>query len=303
MKNRFYFNHFDQNKPIVVFGYQGLNNIGDDLMFIIGLYDFPEIYSFKRPRKILSEVHQNYLDFFLNLLFNDQLVFSGGNIFNIATNSSYLKLVFFMILFFFRSFFRKKTVLNSAGFNFNSSNKIQNFMTLFCLKRATHIFVRDIKSYNFLIKNKFENISFRDDIVYYERDFIIKRFPSIEEIGDNIVWFVSKQNNSENIFFNKIKKHIKKNTNITFIIQDSSDLQKTNNLISQNKLYEGKFDLVQYYYGNIKNIISLIKKSKLVVTERYHGAVLAEIFSKNWVLAGDSEKLTNFMINDYKLKL
>lgn len=303
MKKRFDFNHFDQNKSIVVFGYHGLNNIGDDLMFITGFYDYPKIYSIKRPYKILSEVHQNYLDFFINLIINEQLVFSGGNIFNVATNFSYIKLIFFMILFFFRSLFRNKTILNSAGFNFTTSNNIQKFITFFCLKRATHIYVRDIKSYNFLIKNKFKNISFRDDIVYYQKEFVIKRFSSSEEVEGNIIWFVSKQNNSETFFLNKINKQIKKITNITFIIQDSSDLKKANDYILQNKSYKGKFNLVQYDYKNIKNIMSLIKKSKLIVTERYHGAVLAEIFSKKWVLAGDSEKLINLMINNYKLEL
>ena len=295
------FTHFNQNKSILVFGYQGLNNIGDDLMFISGFHEFPKIFSVKRPYKILNEIHQNNFNFFIKLLIKDQLVFNGGNIFNVATNLSYVKLVFFMMLFFFRKLFNKKTVLNSAGFNFSSSDSIQQFMTLFCLKRATHIFVRDFNSYNFLIKNKFENISFRDDIVYYNRKFIIKKFPFKTKTENSILWFVSKQNNKA-VFFKKLRKEIKTSTNIIFVLQDSTDLQKANDYILQNKLKEGTFKLIQYNYLNINIIMTLINKSKLIVTERYHGAVLAEIFSKKWIMAGDSEKLTNFMINTFKLK-
>lgn len=105
MKKKIYESPIDQKKSALVFGYQGLNNIGDDLMFMTGFYNFLEIYSIKRPYRILNETHLSYFKYSIKLLLQNQLVFSGGNIFNIATKLSYIKLAFFMFLFFLERFF------------------------------------------------------------------------------------------------------------------------------------------------------------------------------------------------------
>nr|PMH71558.1 hypothetical protein BCU62_24820 [Enterovibrio norvegicus] len=72
-------------------------------------------------------------------------------------------------------------------------------------------------------------------------------------------------------------------------------------IVSELKLSSGKYEILKYENTKMSEVLDKFGRAKFFITERYHGAVIAESLNKNWLCIPFSEKLNRIKPNYYKL--
>ena len=285
-------------KKFVTYGYQGTGNIGDDLMFLSFLVrnEGNNIYSIKREYCVRNEIHIGRLKYLWELFFGDNvLVFTGGNIFNIASRKSYLKLVFFWLIFIIRHFRELETRIISAGLNMKTPSWVTKIYYVSILDYIDIFETRDSITYAFL------NSIDAKCIVTMQHDAVLKDIEkirselSIEHIpcdAKRCVIFLSSQNMLKRPNINWFTRNALLYDECILFCQTNDDEVFAQNLVDKKSARNMK--IWRYSAINLKLFLETLLQSDMVFTERYHGAVLAEALQVSWLPLGESEKLNNF---------
>jgi polysaccharide pyruvyl transferase WcaK-like protein len=198
----------------------------------------------------------------------------------------------------------KKNSLYSAGLNLTKTSKTWRILTMLCLKGFNNVELRDKLSFRYIRKySNISNLRYNFDSVYLYWKIITDPFKPAKK-KKYLTYFLSepaKNNNRRKEEFIQISNYINRHNaaNILIVCQTMEDLKTANILISMIK--NKKCKAVLYSFKSLSNIIFQISKSKLIITERYHGGVIAEALGIEWVAASQTEKLTRLLPNKFKI--
>ena len=275
---------------IISFGYQALGNIGDDLMHLCILQKYKGVIVRRGRRLRDTDREVATVIYFLMTIFSKKLVFTGGNIFSVETKKSYLKLAFFVLITKLRKLLKLETEFYSIGLN-REVPVFASHMTIQILKSASYLHVRDKYSYAFTKENGINSNLF-PDIVLNSQLGHLNQLKLVNGESPYIVYFPSAPGAREGkrISTNfKVRKDAFQGREGYSIIQNPEDVY----LASKNF---PNSHMLRYEYDNLIGILQLIQSAEMIVTERLHGAILAEHFKVPYVKYNNTEKLKNIFL-------
>lgn len=292
-----------------LFGYNGLGNIGDDLMFECLIAKLPQserIFSYKRNYTIANEIASAGMKLFFRMIFASNFIIVGGNVFSYERKKSYLKVFFYIVIFFFRFLLGKKNIIDSVGLDLKES-VCWRYLVLKSINLCYSVSIRDSLSYRYVRRNAKRGlaISFEYDRVFREKEHIkniIERHDLVPTHDPNsLMWWVSapaykKKANKEQLEL--CYKLVAKYDKVIFFCQGQCDSDRALKIVDQLKIKN--HEIYSYSYNRKDEAINILVNSSHIITERYHGAVLAEVFCKNWQPIPFSEKLLRIKPCVYK---
>ncbi|MCS7243336.1 MAG: polysaccharide pyruvyl transferase family protein [Candidatus Calescibacterium sp.] len=311
---------FDSDiKEVCIIGYYGFGNIGDDAILIAALEEYTKAYDMyvrilvnknDYVERMLKEFHLNdnivlYDRWNIGQIaesihYSDALIFCGGGLFQDKT--SLKSFMYYFFLAFLAHLKKKKIIIerNSIG---PLNTKVSRFLFSKVLNWASTVSVRDTISYNFLVQN-YPEFSLKYRI---KQDFVMSDI-------------------SSNIFKRSVSKE--KNYDILFILRKSQGIEQIADLINQIKneyslrvivFQEGDLfvlkDIIQNVDypgpGKIYETLEIIQSSRVVVSNRLHGLIMAFMNDIKTIGISTDPKIEGFCKdynldylcdNDYQLK-
>jgi hypothetical protein len=283
----------------VCFGYQGKGNIGDNLMFILNTAPFEGVCVLKGRKVRDSDIELPMLPYGLKILTADEMIFSGGNIFNVDHWRSHAKIVSFYLLVRIRRLLGKKTSFLSVGINTNTTSYIQR-LAIRTVLMSDHAHLRET---SIKVTDLWARMRHRQDVVRFGPDIVYTGDLGEIEASD-LYQETARSVSGERfaVFFPSIlarreaERHTPGQTEevtlpddiekVYVIVQDEEDAFIRPEFFTGRKIIH-----ISSHIGNIAQILALVVGARLVVTERYHGAILAKRFGVPMVAANYSEKL------------
>lgn len=283
----------------VCYGYQGKGNIGDNLMFILNTAPFDQVYVKKGRQVQPGNIELSALRYAARLLTSDEMIFSGGNIFNVDHWRSHVKIGAFYLLVQIRRLLGKKTSFLSVGINRNTASHIQN-LAIRTVLMSDHAHLREtsIKTTDLWarMQHRHDVVQFRPDIVYtgdldaLMASELFRETSKAVAGGRFAVFFPSTVARREADRAAAAQAHTidlpETIGTVYAIIQTPEDASIAPDFLAGRDVVP-----VQSRVDNIAEILALVINAQLVVTERYHGAILAKRFNIPMIASGFSEKL------------
>ncbi len=280
-------------KKVLISGYIGFNNFGDEGIFYALLEHLKEknidiralcangkkydikTYNYKNPISILSAISNC-----------DILISGGGSLLQNKTSS--FSLYYYLLIIFFAKLFFKKVIIFSQGIEPIKGIFDRN-LTKFILKLTDYIMVRDKKSKLYLEGMKIKS-DLNNDAVYS----ILEKIPPKENKKGLLVQLRSFRGMDENLLINLadcIKKHYKEEITL-LALQKEEDEKICKNFIEKLKNY----DIEAKYFENneIKDTFDIINSAKYMISARLHGLITSkELNTKTFALCYD-DKIKTF---------
>lgn len=276
----------------ICFGYQGLGNIGDDLMHLAVLSEIESAYVRQGQKIRMCDFEEPHFSYIYKIFTIDKLVFTGGNIFSIESKKSYLKLLFFLTVVAFRRTLNKSTQAVSVGINLKVSWLAKKII-LKIIESLDYIHIRERQSSEFCKEHIDKDIVLKPDIVlthdYKLNNIITSKYKTPYSIyfpSSPARYELSRSNNELNLNAPKFKNH-----KIISICQTFGDEKYSRSLAIEN------MEIIRYDIKKLELILESIQGADEIVTERYHGAVLAIKYNIEYHTPIKSEKLSKVYIN------
>lgn len=281
-------------KKILVSGYIGFNNFGDEAIFL-ALSKHLKSLGFKvsvlcnnknEVQKTYNVLTYNYkcpFEILKAIFLNDILISGGGSL--LQNKTSNFSLIYYLFIIFLAKIFNKKVVIFAQGIEPIKGNFFE-FITKTVLKMTNFITVRDKKSQNLLnswnIKSELvsdpaysliENI----EINRQNKEGLIVQLRSFQGIDDkfisNLAEIISKY------YKNKIKVLSLQNDYDKDICLRFTEKLKQNNIKAEFIPYEG-----------IKETIEIINNARYMISTRLHGLIISTALkTKNFGLIYDEK--------------
>ncbi len=265
-------------KKVLVSGYIGFNNFGDEAIFLAlsshlkskkcsvsalcnnenevkKTYDVIT-YNYKKPFEILKAI-----------LLNDILISGGGSL--LQNKTSNFSLIYYLFIIFLAKLFNKKVIIFAQGIE-PINGKFFEFLTKTVLKMTNFISVRDKKSQNLLnswnIKTELlsdpaysliENIEINQD-----KKGLIVQLRSFEGIDDK---FISN-------LADVIAKYYQGEITV-LSLQNEYDKDICLSFIEKLKKYNANAKFIPYQ--GIKETIDVLNNAKYVISARLHGLIVS----------------------------
>lgn len=288
----------DLTSKIVVSGYYGYNNIGDEailkgLLDGVGAVTDSEILVLsknpdwtKLKYRVEAEDRSNVFQVLKAIFTCDMLISGGGSLLQDVTSKR--SILYYLFIIFIAKIFRKKVFIYSQGIG-PINLKLNRFLTKFILNRVDFINVRDNKSRDELI-----NLGVKKDIlVTTDTVFGIEK-PSLES-GKKIIDSLNPNNNRKKIGANFInwkdngQRTIEEAVRaLKIILQDNStdvylipfyyhvDLEIARKIYDILKIdYKNIFLVENYLY--VDEYLSLVGNMDLMVSMRLHGLIFSTL--------------------------
>ncbi|MCD6423114.1 MAG: polysaccharide pyruvyl transferase family protein [Elusimicrobia bacterium] len=262
-------------KKILLAGYFGYGNFGDELLVEIFKKRMPENFKIDTAQKMAKQP----LMTLSKILKNDAFVFPGGSIFQDETS---LKSVFFYILtIFFALISGKKVFLLDQGFEI--TNKFVLKVLKIALKKVKMLSVRDHVSFNILKSIGINAFLSADPVFSLE-------LPDLENISPKAVGIIPRGN------FLLLKEPLKE------IQQNFSDLPLKIAIFSEKdrplaekikKLLSLQTDIKKI--SKLEDLIDFFKQTGLLLCAPYHAVVVAYICGINFRPLIYSKKVESFL--------
>lgn len=287
-----------RNVP-VCYGYQGKGNVGDNLMFLLNTSGHDRV-CVKTGRKVRPrDIALKTGPFLWALLTADEVIFSGGNIFNVDRWRSYVKIIGFYALARTRRVLGKRTSFLSIGLNRNTPPVI-HALAVRTILAADHAHLREtsIKASALWRKAKeaATHVEFKPDVVFTGDLDAIDQIAGYRDLSahhageDYAVYFPSvvARHEAQRKSDVPIPEAILPEgiETIYVIIQAKEDAQIRPAFFAGKEIVE-----IISTVDTIDRILALVLAARVVVTERYHGAILAKRFGVPMIASGYSEKL------------
>lgn len=300
-------------KKILVSGYIGFNNFGDEAIFY-ALSDYlkrnnmlvsvlcnnkkevkqkyqVKAYNYKKPLQILKAI------------FNCDILISGGGSL-LQNKTSNLSLFYYLFIIFLAKIFFKKVIIFAQGIE-PINGFFQTQLTKFILKTCNYITVRDENSLNYLKKLniKAQLVSdpvysiIQDKKISQNKQGLVVQLRNHKGLNDNLLDLLA-QNISKTYQDNNIK---------VLSLQDEFDKNICLKFIEKLNKYNKSAELISNL--NIDETIDLLNNAKYVISTRLHGLIAASgLQTKTFALIYDDKvnslaqelNLENIEINNYK---
>lgn len=291
-------------KKVLICGYYGAFNLGDELMLqtilkyignkeelditiMLCTYKYTDItkygkYSFIHYPKTIHDF--NYI-----AQYYDAVIFGGGALLddsNYSIASNHLSLGYILINLTLRFIaFNKITILYGLSSNENLHNQEFIDKLNFIASNATYFSLRDTNSLNTLkaCNIKTDRIKIVDDILFANNYNIQKRKTnSVVNIG---VIYICMDDTEKDVIDNTriLIKYLKSN-NIKYKINFIPFMNVQNNDEIFLKTKVGDMDkniTVLPYQYTIKDVVNTINDQDFIISMRYHGSLIANILEKN----------------------
>ena len=273
---------------IIAFGYQGLGNIGDDLMHLCVLEKNNKVYVRRGRRLRTSDIELPLYLYFAKLFLAKKLIYTGGNIFTYETKRSAIKIFFFMMVGSFRKLCGKQTEFHSIGIN-QKVPRILNPIIVKSLRSATYVHVRDKATHALLERHGIPS-KLSPDVVFTSSSPILTDRMRAADIAPYDIYFPSSPGSREGkrLQHNNIDRTFDATSerDLISIVQSPDDVA-----VVQAKYPESR--ILTYDFEKIQEILDVIYSAEKIHTERYHGAILARRFGIKHQSSNNTEKLKN----------
>ena len=302
----------NQKKNVLIIGFYGAPNLGDELM-LETLLEYLEYDTSMQITVLLADNPQYNIDKFKDIRFihypktlydfnilaeqYDYFIFGGGAIINdknFEKEDSYqYDLGTILIKLSLRAIAFKKKVICLA---LSSSNKITNRKYIeklkYIVENSFYFSVRDVYTKKLLVdqmgKECQEKIIEISDIVFANRklnDIIERNKPEVEILNIGIIW-IANDNNVQKLedTLKKIEECLinlnieKCNINLIPFYEYCSIDTKFYNKIEQTK-YERLILNIEKYPEDINETINVFIKNDMIIGMRYHSVLIAHILA------------------------
>jgi polysaccharide pyruvyl transferase CsaB len=293
-------------KKILIFGYFGEGNFGDDLIFdalkkifsnnfIIGVFSKKNYY-----KDVINFERYNIKSIIEAINWSDIVIGGGGGV--LQDKTSFKSLLYYIFIIWFSVLTGKRVYIIGQSFS-TFKYKISRFLVSKTLKKCEKIYVRDRFSLSLLnymgINNK--KLKYIPDLVFlidipnisYEKKYLGINFRS---------WKNLKPKNLENIL-----EFLKKEGDLLFFsFQDSTDLEFFNNfskdIIKDIKIISTKDEEFWNYFLSCKYFIGMRLHSLILATISgipflglsYDDKIDAFVYDLGWKYSLSISKLDNF---------
>lgn len=278
-------------KKIVISGYIGFKNFGDEAIFMALSSHLKKIgcevsILCKDKNASYDAIKYNYkslFDVIKALIKNDILISGGGSL--LQNKTSNFSLIYYLSIIILAKLFFKKVIIFAQGFEKIKGRFFEKLLA-FVLKRVDLITVRDEKSKNYLQSLNINNAFLVSDPIYSylkdvqvkqeKKDFIIqlRDFKGLkEEFLDNLVEVILKYYQGE------IK---------LLSMQDSFDKRICE--IFSEKLNKFNIKNEILYSKTNEEIVDILNNGKYVISTRLHGLLTANaLYSRALGLSYDEK--------------
>lgn len=281
-------------KKILVSGYIGFNNFGDEAIFkslFNHLQNDCEISVLSNNRNYPCKIYSRF-DIFRAVRENDILISGGGSL--LQNKTSNLSLIYYLAIIFFAKLFFKKVIIFAQGIE-PIKGKFFQIITKQILKICDFISVRDEKSQKLLADWGIKSILLSDPIYSLLNEVKIK-----EDKKDLIIQLRDIKNLNKK-FLGDLAQIIKDNyTGKITVLALQKDIDKD---ICQKFIIElKKKNIVANYFENddIDETIKLINSSKYLISMRLHGLIVANALQTNSFALSYDEKIKT-LVQEFNL--
>lgn len=261
--------------PIILIGYFGFENLGDDLLlhtFLKRFKSFSDRFQIAVHKKYKINIKQfnrwNFIKFLFILFFQKPiLVYPGGEIFQ--TKTSYRSLLYYISFIILARLFHRKYILAFQG-------QTKNSLAQKLFKKAAHLSIRDsIILPDAVFSLPLDNIP---DIVTSGFIFCLKEMSSFNfQILKSVIVDLMTIYPDKPFYFLPMHRKEDKSVNKQMIKSLNS---------SQTIFYDWQSDY--------KKALGLFKKANFIFSMRYHASVLATLFQHPFVSFSQTSKITQF---------
>ena len=288
-------------KKILIAGFYGADNLGDELMLQTLLDYFPKdklssvsvmlcdnaAYDYYHLPGV-NFIHQPKNVFDCNLLAQsfDVLIWGGGALIddcNYNVKSVDLNNILVDLSKRFMEFGKKVIALGlSTNQQLTNSEYIENLN--YVCKHSEHFYLRDIYSEKLLKDNGITNVDLMDDLVFYNK--LWKAPPSLKTSSDTInvgiIWICTPD--TEQQFLHMISLIMEKFNNvcniklIPFYNHLQADIEFYTRMV--DRLPNNKNITVLPYTNNIEKLAQEIADTDFMVNMRYHGMLISNVLNK-----------------------
>lgn len=300
-------------KKILVSGYIGFNNFGDEAIFYalsnhlksLGCFVSVLCSNKKEVKKRYQVKAYNYkkpLQILKGIIRSDVLISGGGSL--LQNKTSNFSLFYYLFIIILAKLFFKKVIIFAQGIE-PVKGRFETELTKFVLKICDFVSVRDFNSLN-LLKSWKISAQLVSDPVYS----LVQNF-EINEDKKGLIVQLRKFEGIDEEFLNNLAQAIAQNykeDNISVLsLQDEYDKEICENFIKILEKHDIKAELKTN--ETIEKTIEIINSSKYVISTRLHGLITANAFkSKAFALIYDEKVKTlsdelnieNIEIKDYK---
>ena len=291
-------------KNILVSGYIGFNNFGDEAIFyalsthLKNLeYNISALCNNKKETKEKYQIKTYYfkcpIEIIKAILKCDVLISGGGSL--LQNKTSNFSLFYYLFIIFLAKSFGKKVIIFAQGIE-PIFGKIQNFLTKSILKMVDFISVRDEKSKKLLESWKIDSTLVSDPAysLVQDRQIADKKDELIVQLRS----FKGMNNEFISNLANSITKLYKGKISV-FSFQDEIDKKICFDFIEELK----KYDIQANFISNktIEETINIINNAKYIISTRLHGLIIANALkSKTFAICYDEKIKT--LVDELNLK-
>ncbi len=288
-------------KKILIAGYFGMGNLGDELILDITLKNLKNRLAERCKISVLSGDpastsknfnvsavnRKNPFSILKTLISSDVLIVGGGGLFQDKTST--LSLYYYLSLLLFGKILRKKVVVYAVGVD--KLKRMNSYITKIILNMADSISVRDAASYDFLTGGKMGKK------VILSADAVLTHKPAVassDRKKKTVFAFVLNGFNSISPdFWARIADNcvVRFNVAIKFIVFD----KRKDSIYTEGvkKLMRNPSDIVMWQ--NTSDALGEFEKIGMVISMRLHGMILASIFGIPVCGISDSAKAELFL--------
>jgi len=285
-------------KKIFAYGQYGRGNIGDDLMFLNFMESIDEdvrLCGFFKLRYWRERFYSSGgVLSLMRSLFYDEFVIIGGNTFVMPRIRSYFKLIYWFLVFFFRRLIGKKNIIKSFGVDLPN-----DYLSLILIK-SIFFFMNSIETREektFFLLRKWQ-IRLKVELVEDSAAIFLKKkyFFLINDLkGDYVVYYLSHHSGNE---LNERLIYVDEclsgfSGDLYLFAQSKEDFAIAEEICDESS--DSRVSVVKYDPNYLDFQLTFLSKAKYAITERFHGAVICDIFNVCYKDVSGIPKVANYV--------
>ncbi|MBQ8634623.1 polysaccharide pyruvyl transferase CsaB [bacterium] len=283
-------------KKVLVSGYIGFNNFGDEAIFYVLSthlknlgFDISvlcgNIQETQKKYEVKTYKYKSLVQILKAVLGCDILISGGGSL--LQNKTSNFSLFYYLFIIFLAKICFKKVIIFAQGFE-KISGIIPEYITKFILKTVNFISVRDEKSKNYLKKLNIDSILVSDPAYSLVQD--MKPFDDKQGLIVQLREFKGIDDNFISTLADIVAKKYQGKVSV-FSFQDEIDEKKCLKFVE-----EMKKNNVQAEYiceKSIDKTIQILNEAKYVISTRLHGLIISNALkTKTFAIAYDEKNKT-----------
>jgi polysaccharide pyruvyl transferase WcaK-like protein len=287
---------------ILLKGFYGHGNLGDDLLLITSFNILKEIFP---SSHIYIKSNENYINKLIKgdvkLVSDfkgdkyDLTVYGGGGVFYCMTKmtmTSFFKDILIKVYLKLKKGTPKsENWILSVGIGPYFSKNLKYYKDMKFLSRATFLSVRDDESFNQVSKAN-KDVILGTDLVFSKKHWLDFSLVEQKELNEDYVLFIVRD---WKLFDNKLTEELslvkqleKKGKEVKFMLFNP----KNDTRVAETLKNHG-YTFYNYNPEKIIESLQLIKNSELIISQRAHGAIIGNILNVPVFCLGIEPKLLN----------